>query len=140
MIHSVLSSVFPFIDLSKLSVACLQGLLNGIDTALWDPATDPLIPAPYTPERLEGKALCKRYLQQGLGLDVNPEKPIIACITRLVPQKVHSLCHVYASTAAHLYVKRLAVIFIAEFLQQEPWHLVMESGKNRYRAPGMLPN
>lgn len=66
-----------------------QGLLNGIDTALWDPGMDPLIPAPYTPEQLEGKALCKRYLQQGLGLDVNPDKPIVACITRLVPQKVH---------------------------------------------------
>lgn len=66
----------------------MQGLLNGIDTALWDPATDPFIPAPYNSERLEGKALCKRYLQQGLGLAVNPEKPIIACITRLVPQKV----------------------------------------------------
>ena len=37
-----------------------QGVLNGIDTALWDPATDPLIPAPFAPERPEGKALCKR--------------------------------------------------------------------------------
>ncbi|BDA42114.1 Glycogen synthase 1 [Coccomyxa sp. Obi] len=77
-----------------------KGLLNGIDTALWDPATDPLIPAPYTPERLEGKAMCKRYLQQGLGLDVNPEKPIIACITRLVPQKgIHLIRHAVYRTA-----------------------------------------
>ena len=38
----------------------VQGILNGIDTALWDPACDPLIPAPFTPERLEGKTLCKR--------------------------------------------------------------------------------
>lgn len=38
----------------------LQGVLNGIDTALWDPAKDPLLPAPYTPDQLNGKALCKR--------------------------------------------------------------------------------
>lgn len=75
------------------AAGCAQGLLNGIDTALWDPATDPLIPAPFTPERLEGKALCKRYLQQGLGLDATPDKPIVACITRLVPQKVSWLVH-----------------------------------------------
>jgi glycogen synthase len=75
------------------AAGCAQGLLNGIDTALWDPATDPLSPAPFTPERLEGKALCKRYLQQGLGLDVTPDKPIVACITRLVPQKVSWLVH-----------------------------------------------
>lgn len=43
-----------------------QGVLNGIDTALWDPATDPLIPAPFTPERLEGKALCKRFAPENL--------------------------------------------------------------------------
>ncbi|KAK9918038.1 hypothetical protein WJX75_000711 [Coccomyxa subellipsoidea] len=77
-----------------------KGLLNGIDTALWDPATDPLIPAPFTPERLEGKALCKRYLQQGLGLDVTPDKPIVACITRLVPQKgIHLIRHAVYRTA-----------------------------------------
>ncbi|EIE18024.1 soluble starch synthase [Coccomyxa subellipsoidea C-169] len=77
-----------------------KGLLNGIDTALWDPATDPLIPAPYTPERMEGKALCKRYLQQGLGLDVSFDKPIVACITRLVPQKgIHLIRHAVYRTA-----------------------------------------
>jgi starch synthase len=70
------------------------GVLNGIDTALWDPARDPLIPAPFTPERLEGKALCKRYLQRGLGLAEAPEKPLVACITRLVPQKgIHLIRH-----------------------------------------------
>ena len=39
----------------------LQGVLNGIDTALWDPARDPLIAAPFTADQLDGKALCKRY-------------------------------------------------------------------------------
>ena len=37
-----------------------QGVLNGIDTALWDPATDPFLPAPYSAAQFGGKALCKR--------------------------------------------------------------------------------
>ncbi|CAK0748133.1 hypothetical protein CVIRNUC_001816 [Coccomyxa viridis] len=71
-----------------------KGVLNGIDTALWDPAKDPLIAAPFSADQLDGKALCKRYLQQGLGLDITPDKPIVACITRLVPQKgIHLIRH-----------------------------------------------
>lgn len=42
----------------------------------------------------EGKELCKRFLQQGLGLEVDPERPLVACITRLVPQKgIHLIKH-----------------------------------------------
>ena len=37
-----------------------QGVLNGIDTALWDPVTDPFLPAPYSAADTSGKALCKR--------------------------------------------------------------------------------
>ncbi|KAK9803610.1 hypothetical protein WJX72_004636 [[Myrmecia] bisecta] len=71
-----------------------QGVLNGIDTVAWDPATDPVLPANFTAEHTHGKELCKRYLQQGLGMDVDPEKPLIACITRLVPQKgIHLIRH-----------------------------------------------
>ena len=40
--------------------ACIQGVLNGIDTALWDPAKDPLLAAPFTADQLDGKSLCKR--------------------------------------------------------------------------------
>ena len=40
----------------------LQGILNGIDTTLWDPEVDAALPAPYSSENLEGKSLCKRYI------------------------------------------------------------------------------
>ncbi|GLC45319.1 hypothetical protein PLESTB_000309300 [Pleodorina starrii] len=64
-----------------------HGILNGIDTEEWDPATDPLLPANYDAERPQGKALCKKFLQQGLGLSVDPRKPLVAVVSRLVPQK-----------------------------------------------------
>lgn len=64
-----------------------KGILNGIDTAEWDPASDPHLPANFTPDTPEGKALCKEYLQRGLGLAVDPTKPLVAVVSRLVPQK-----------------------------------------------------
>eukprot|EP01024_Parvocaulis_polyphysoides_P010314 TRINITY_DN13462_c0_g1_i4.p1 TRINITY_DN13462_c0_g1~~TRINITY_DN13462_c0_g1_i4.p1 ORF type:complete len:655 (-),score=114.00 TRINITY_DN13462_c0_g1_i4:290-2254(-) len=71
-----------------------SGILNGIDTQLWNPATDPALPANFSPSFPIGKKLCKQYLQQGLGLDVTEDKPIIACVTRLVPQKgIHLIRH-----------------------------------------------
>lgn len=63
------------------------GVLNGIDVALWNPASDPHLPAPYTVSNMAGKALNKRYIQTGLGLDVTPSAPLVICVTRLVPQK-----------------------------------------------------
>jgi len=65
----------------------LVGILNGVDYAAWDPATDRLIPATYTPEDLTGKAVCKEQLQRALGLAPEPRAPLIGMITRLADQK-----------------------------------------------------
>lgn len=74
--------------------AKFHGVLNGIDTDMWDPSNDPFLPATYSPAHMLGKQLCKRYLQQGLGLEVDPAKPLVACVTRLVPQKgIHLIRH-----------------------------------------------
>ncbi|EFN53763.1 hypothetical protein CHLNCDRAFT_25546 [Chlorella variabilis] len=76
-----------------------SGVLNGIDTTFWDPAIDPHLPACYTPQQQEGKALCKRFLQQGLGMTVDPKKPLVAVISRLVPQKgIHLIEHAVQRT------------------------------------------
>jgi glycogen synthase len=68
---------------------CLQvsGVLNGIDLEEWDPALDAALPANFSASQPEGRALCKRYLQRGLGLAEDPSKPLVAVISRLVPQK-----------------------------------------------------
>lgn len=63
------------------------GILNGIDYAQWNPAIDQLIPAPYTPDDLSGKAVCKRELQRRFMLDLNPDVPLIGLVSRLVNQK-----------------------------------------------------
>ena len=67
---------------------------------MWDPSNDALLPATYSPAHMYGKQLCKRYLQLGLGLDVAPDRPLVACITRLVPQKgIHLIKHAIGRTA-----------------------------------------
>ncbi len=63
------------------------GILNGVDYTRWDPATDPLIPARYSPADLSGKTICKRELQRRFLLDVNPDVPVIGVVSRLVSQK-----------------------------------------------------
>mmetsp|Transcript_28797 Transcript_28797/g.73405 ORF Transcript_28797/g.73405 Transcript_28797/m.73405 type:complete len:610 (-) Transcript_28797:1027-2856(-) len=66
----------------------LNGIVNGIDTEEWDPASDPHLPANYSDQDfVEGKAACKKALQQELGLPVNPDIPLVAFIGRLDPQK-----------------------------------------------------
>ncbi|NLI22666.1 MAG: glycogen synthase GlgA [Clostridiales bacterium] len=65
----------------------LYGVLNGIDTAEYDPQNDPLIYAPFSRDDLSGKAENKRRLQAELGLDVNPDIPLIAMVGRLTNQK-----------------------------------------------------
>jgi len=65
----------------------LVGVLNGIDQRLWNPATDPLITAQYSVEKLEGKRRCKAALQRSFGLPQRRRAPIFGRAGRLVTQK-----------------------------------------------------
>ena len=67
--------------------AAISGILNGIDTAEWDPRHDPLIPATYSPDDLTGKWRDKRAVQRELGLPEDETIPLIGLVGRLVEQK-----------------------------------------------------
>ncbi|KAF8031082.1 hypothetical protein BT93_D0310 [Corymbia citriodora subsp. variegata] len=71
------------------------GILNGIDTDEWNPATDSFLEVQYSSNDLQGKAANKRAIRKQLGLSsANALKPMVGCITRLVPQKgVHLIRH-----------------------------------------------
>jgi starch synthase len=76
-----------------------MGILNGIDTDIWNPAIDPYLPACFSSHVPEGKMLCKKYLQSGLGLEESEDKPLVAVISRLVPQKgIHLIEHAAVKT------------------------------------------
>lgn len=65
----------------------LQGILNGIDVAGFDPATDKRIAANYTVDDRSGKAVCKAKLQEELALEVRDDRPLMVMVTRLTRQK-----------------------------------------------------
>ncbi len=66
----------------------LRGILNGIDTKLYDPATMPAIARNFTPRApVTGKKACKSALQSAVGLNEDSNVPIIACVSRLVGHK-----------------------------------------------------
>ena len=65
----------------------LQGILNGIDVAGFDPATDKRIAANYAIDDRSGKAVCKAKLQEELGLEVRDDRPLMVMVTRLTRQK-----------------------------------------------------
>nr|XP_009787230.1 PREDICTED: probable starch synthase 4, chloroplastic/amyloplastic isoform X2 [Nicotiana sylvestris] len=85
-----------------------SGILNGIDTEMWNPATDVYLPAKFDASKIEGKRICKQFVQRGLGLPfesikqsacVADQVPLVICITRLVAQKglyliTHAIKHV----------------------------------------------
>ena len=65
----------------------LSGILNGVDDAVWNPASDKAIAANYTADDLSGKARCKEALQRKAGLAVAPERPLLCIVSRITSQK-----------------------------------------------------
>ena len=63
------------------------GILNGIDTEIWDPQKDTMIPAPFSAKNMDGKAKAKEVLQKEFGLPPSPETPVVGFISRLTGQK-----------------------------------------------------
>ena len=67
--------------------AHVSGILNGVDDAVWNPASDALIASNYSATALQGKARCKAAVQNELGLTLDPRAPLFAVVSRLTSQK-----------------------------------------------------
>jgi len=65
----------------------LTGILNGIDTAIWNPQNDPHLAKPYGPSSLDAKAANKSALQRRFGLAERPERLVFGVVSRLTHQK-----------------------------------------------------
>lgn len=65
----------------------LSGILNGVDAAVWNPASDPLLPERYDADTLTAKARCKAALQSELGLKKGARVPLFCIVSRLTEQK-----------------------------------------------------
>jgi len=94
----------------------LYGVLNGIDMAEYDPSTDKRIAQNYSSRHLEGKAVCKKALQEELGLDVKADTPLIGMVGRLSNQKGLDLVD---------YV-------IADIMREDVQLVVLGMGEGRY--------
>ena len=71
----------------RWNVKRLVGIVNGIDEAAWDPATDRALPANYSADRLDGKATCRAALAKEFGLALGPGEVLIGVIARMTGQK-----------------------------------------------------
>jgi len=78
---------FGLQDLLAARRDCVSGILNGIDTEVWNPATDPSIACRYDADTLAAKAENKSALQRRLGLAPAPAMPLFAVVSRFAPQK-----------------------------------------------------
>lgn len=71
----------------RWNVKRLVGIVNGIDTAAWDPATDPALPATYSRTAMAGKAVCRARLAAEFDLPLAEHEPLIGAIARMTDQK-----------------------------------------------------
>ncbi len=74
-------------DILKENEYKIEGIVNGINTQIYDPKTDPCLASHFSFSDVSGKADCKAAIQQELGLPVKPDVPVIAMITRLASHK-----------------------------------------------------
>lgn len=94
----------------------LRGILNGIDTGSYDPATDPALVQNYTIDTLDDRAANKAQLQQEVGLNVNPKVFLLGMVSRLVEQKGVDL----------------AIQMLGQFLSYTDGQIVILGTGNRY--------
>ena len=107
----------------------LTGILNGIDPEEYNPREDPVIPAHFTSRSLKNKAECKAALQKELGLEVRPEAPVVAIVSRLVDQKGIDLIECVLDD-----IMRQDLQFVVLGMGEERYHELFAWAQWRYKG------
>jgi starch synthase len=116
--------------------ADLSGILNGIDVARWNPASDAFLPATYSAEDLAGKAAVKRALLESSGLDATQaalDRPLIGLVSRMTGQKGFDLI---AAAAEELVSLDAAWVMLGsgERKYEEQWKMLAARFPDRVSA------
>lgn len=120
-------------DVLAFRGADLVGILNGIDEHVWNPATDPALPARFDAAELSGKAECKRALQRELGLAERDDVPLIGVISRLSSQK--GIDVILAALEAMLALDvQIVVLGSGDPASEGYLHMRSQHGGARFRA------
>lgn len=77
-----------FDGLLRSRLGDFQGILNGIDDQIWNPAFDVHLPQRYSAGDISGKRMCKAELQRETGLEQSPDTPLVGFVSRLAHQKM----------------------------------------------------
>jgi starch synthase len=114
----------------------LTGILNGIDTDEWNPATDRFLPAPFDADDLEGKSAAKRAMLDAFGFTINNEllaRPAIGMVSRMVDQKGLDLI---AAAASHLVALDATFVIVGtgEPRYQDMWQQLSRVRPDRVRV------
>ncbi|MCQ2241422.1 glycogen/starch synthase [Treponema sp.] len=92
---------FGMDGLLRVRSEVVRGVLNGADLKEWSPEVDKKIPAKYSAKDMKGKAICKEELQKKMGLEINPDIPVIGIVTRLADQK--GIAEIFAPSYGSIY-------------------------------------
>ncbi len=109
----------------------VTGILNGIDTDEWDPETDKHLSGHFSATRMTGKATCKQALQSRMGLEINPDVPLLGVVSRLTHQKGLDLLLEIAPRLMELPVQLVMLGSGEAFMQKEATELT-------HRYPGKI--
>lgn len=112
----------------------VAGIINGVDTTVWNPATDKYLPARYSRHDLAGKAECKRVLQERFGLKVDPKIPLFAIISRFAPQKGFDLMRGSLPQAVRDMVMQVVVLGTGDSFTEHFFRWMSDANPGRANA------
>ncbi len=115
-------------------IADFTGILNGVDYEHWNPATDPHLPAQFTPRNMAGKAKCKAALQKRMGLEVRADVPLFGIVSRFAPQKGFSLVQVALPAAMSTMSMQVAVLGSGDPVTEDFFRMLSYSFPTRASA------